>query len=323
MASFRFLIAFANQHGLLIHHMDVETAFLNGELDKEIFMEIPQGVNYNKNVYCCKLKRALYGLKQAARCWFIKFEKVLLKLGFQTSPVDKCMYILNKGNVNDNIYVILYVDDLVIVTGKTNTMDNFKRHLMNEFSMKDLDCVKLFLGIRVERKENKISLSQSAYIKSVLEKFSMQDCKPVESPLPTKIDYDALNSDEKYDAPCRQLIGCLMYLMVCTCLDLSNALSIVSRYTNKNDLELWKSLKRILIYLKGTFDLKLTYTQGDYDGILKGYVDLDWAGDTNERAQRVIYSSYAITAQLLGIRKGKEQLPLLPQKQKIWPFMRL
>ena len=177
------------------------------------------------------------------------------------------MYILYRGNINDNIYVILYVDDLVIVTGKTNMMDKFKRQLMNELSIKDLECVTLFFRIRVERKDNKISLSQSAYIKSVLEKFSMQDCKPVKSLLPTKIDYDALDSDEKYDAPCRQLIGCLMYLMVCTCLDLSNALSIVSRYTNKNNLELWKSLKRILRYLKGIIYLKLTNTQGDYDGI--------------------------------------------------------
>ncbi|CAK9816243.1 Copia protein [Anthophora plagiata] len=112
----------------------------------------------------------------------------------------------------------------------------------------------------------------------------MQDCKPISTPLPSKLDYIALNSDEKFEAPCRNLIGCLMYVMVCTRPDLCTAVNILSRYTNKNNKELWQELKRVLRYLKGSKDIKLTYTRGQYNNLLIGYADSDWGGsDTNDR----------------------------------------
>lgn len=215
IASFRFIIAFANQFSLLVHHMDVKTAFLNGELKEEIYMKVPEGIKSNEG-QVCKLNRALYGLKQAARCWFEVFQKSLIEKGFRNSSVDRCIYILDKGNISENIYVVLYVDDLVIATANIKTLNNFKTYLMNKFRMTDLKDIKFFLGIKVERGNEKISLDQSAYIKRVLEKFNMHDCKAVSTPLPSKLGYLALNSDKKYEAPCRNLIGCLMYIMVCT-----------------------------------------------------------------------------------------------------------
>ncbi len=116
ISSFRLMLAFANQNNLLVHHMDVKTAFLNSELKEEIFMRIPEGLKCNSKNLVCKLKKSLYGLKQSARCWFKTFEQVLIKIGFRNSPVDRCVYILDKGSIPKNIYVILYVDDLVIIT---------------------------------------------------------------------------------------------------------------------------------------------------------------------------------------------------------------
>ena len=162
ISSFRFLIAFANQNCLLIHHMDVKTAFLNGTLKEEIYMKVPEGIK-NEDNKVCKLNKALYGLKQAARCWFEEFEKALTEKGFKNSPVDRCIYILDRGDISKNIYVVLYVDDLVVVTANIETMNSFKNYVMNKFLMVDLKEIKLFLGIKIARENNQISLDQSAY----------------------------------------------------------------------------------------------------------------------------------------------------------------
>lgn len=290
IASFRLMIAFANQYNLSVHHMDVKTAFLNGELKEEIYMKIPVGV-FGKDDHVCKLNKSLYGLKQAARCWFEVFEKSLREKGFVNSAVDRCIYVLDKSEVHKNIYVVLYVDDLVIVCGDVETMNNFKRYLKSKFEMKDLNDIKFFLGIRVTRYNDKITLDQSAYINTVLSKFNMQDANSVKTPLENKLNYEALNSDEKHNAPCRNVIGCLMYIMLCTRPDLSTSVNILSRYVNKNNIELWQCLKRVLRYLKGTIDLKLCYQRcDDYKNILCGYVDSDWGGnDTQDRKSTTGY----------------------------------
>lgn len=288
ISSFRFILAFSNQFNLLVHHMDVKTAFLNGVLKEEIYMKVPEGVKSKSN-QVCKLHKALYGLKQAARCWFEVFEQALKDTGFKNSSVDRCIYLLDKGSVSRNIYVVLYVDDLVIATANTETMISFKKYLKEKFCMVDLHDIKLFVGIKIERSGNKITLDQSAYLKTVLSKFKMHDCNAVSTPLQNKLDYKALNSDEKYDAPCRNLIGCLMYVMLCTRPDLSTAVNILSRYTNKNNKELWQSLKRVLRYIKGSLDIKLIYVRSDYNNILSGYVDSDWGSNEIDRKSTTGY----------------------------------
>lgn len=156
--------------------------------------------------------------------------------------------------------------------------------------MTDLQEIKFFLGIKVERYMDQISLNQSAYIKTLLNKFNMSGCNPVSTPTEVKLNYEALNSDISCDAPCRNLIGCLMYVMLCTRPDLSTCVNILSRYTNKNNKELWQCLKRVLRYLKGTMDLKLTYVKNNYVNILSGYVDSDWGGhDYNNRKSTTGY----------------------------------
>lgn len=282
IASFRILLAFANQFNLLVHHMDVKTAFLNGALREEIYMKVPEGVKSEKN-QVCKLNKALYGLKQGARCWFETFEIKLLHVGFKNSPADRCIYFLDRGSVDKNIYVILFVDDVVIICKSCETMSKFKEYLKGEFRMTDLDEIKLFLGIRIERSDGVISLHQSNYIDTLLKKFNMSECNVVSTPLENKLNYVALNSDEKYDAPCQSVIGCLMYVMICTRPDLCVAVNILSRYASKSNKELWQCLKRVLRYLKGSSKLKLTYKRSEFTDILCGYVDSDWANDENDR----------------------------------------
>ena len=289
ISSFRLVLSISNQFGLKVHHMDVKTAFLNGILKEEIYMVIPQGLSHGSDKVC-KLNKAIYGLKQAARCWFEVFDRTLKQIGFTNSTADRCIYILDKGNILKNIYLLLYVDDLVIATQKIETMTKLKEYLKSKFRMTDLLDIKHFIGIKIDMQTDKIELSQTAYIQNVLKQFNMEDCKPVSTPLPSKLDFKALASEEKYDAPCRNLIGCLMYIMLCTRPDLCTSISILSRYTNNNNKELWQCLKRVLRYLKGTLDLKLTYVKSsDCDNIIIGYVDSDWAGSETDRKSTTGY----------------------------------
>ena len=289
ISTFRIILALANQFNLLIHHMDVKTAFLNGTLREEIYMKIPEGIACNKNNVVCKLNKTLYGLKQAARYWFKTFEKALLEAGFQNSPVDRCMYILNKGHISRNIYVVLYVDDLVIATADINKMNNFKNYLMKKFSMVDLKEIKYFLGIKIERNIDKITLDQSAYIKNVLLKYRMSECNSINTPLETKLNYEGLNSDENCGKPCQNLIGSLMYIMLCTRPDICASVSILSRFANKNNITLWEYLRRILKYLKGTIELKLVYKKESPKDVLIGFVDADWGSDETDRKSTTGY----------------------------------
>ena len=252
-------------------------------------MKVPEGIKCKENEVC-KLNKAIYGLKQSAKCWFEIFEQTLINKGFRNSSVDRCIYILDKGDISKNIYIVLYVDDLVIATANQDSMQNFKNYLKNKFRMTDLDEIKFFIGIKIVRSENRISLDQSAYVKTILDRFKMADCKTISTPLESKLDYAALNSDEKCDAPCRNLIGCLMYLMICTRPDLSTTVNILSRYSNKNNKALWQCLKRVLRYLKGSIDIKLTYIRGDYEQFLCGYVDSDWGG--NDKSDRKSTTGY-------------------------------
>lgn len=132
-------------------------------------------------------------------------------------------------------------------------------------------------------------MNQTAYLQSVLNRFGMNECKQISTPLPEKLNYNELNSDVQYEAPCRNLIGCLMYAMLCTLPDLCVSLNILSCFQNKHNKELWQNLKRILRYIKGTLNLCLTYEENDCQETLTGYVDSDWAGDEIDRKSTTGY----------------------------------
>ena len=288
ISTFRFLLAFANQFDLLIHQMDVKSAFLNGILHEEIYMQIPEGVEAGNN-QVCKLNKSIYGLKQSSRCWYERFDSIMKEKGFKNSLADNCLYYLDKGVINKNIYLLLYVDDIIIVTYEQDSMFRFKQYLHSCFRMTDLNEIKIFLGISVERNEETISINQITYLKNVLQKFGMSDCKSIDTPLPLKVEYDALSSDEFFDAPCKNLIGCLMYAMLSTRPDLCFSINFLSRYQSKNTKGLWKYLKRVLRYVKGTLELKLTYAKSEYKNMLIGYVDADWGNDELDRKSTTGY----------------------------------
>ena len=123
--SIRMLLAFAVQHGILIHQMDVVAAFLNGSLQKDTYMEQPDGyVQAGNEQMVCKLKRSLYGLKQAPRCWNAVFSEYLKPIRFEQSVTDP--YVYAKKNKGHLVIVAVYVDDLIIIANTAEEMTRVK-----------------------------------------------------------------------------------------------------------------------------------------------------------------------------------------------------
>ncbi|GKE14652.1 retrovirus-related pol polyprotein from transposon TNT 1-94, partial [Tanacetum coccineum] len=182
VATIRSLIALASIYELVIHQMDVKTAFLNGDLEEEIYMEQPEGlVEPNKNKVC-KLKKSLYGLKQAPKQWYMKFDHSLISNGFVVNASDTCVY--SKVIASNCVIICLYVDDMLIFGTNINVVNETKTFLSSQFDMKDLGEVDVILGIKVRKTENGYSLCQSHYIEKVLKRFDkLFDVDPGKTPM--------------------------------------------------------------------------------------------------------------------------------------------
>ena len=168
---------------LEIHQMDVKTAFLNGNLDEEIYMEIPEGVECKANDIACRLVKSLYGLKQSPRQWNYKLNAFLIKLKFRRLEADYSIYLRNENNSLSIIAV--YIDDLIILTRMKAEIDRLKSDLSHEFKMTDCGEIGNFLGINVnrDRSNRQIFIDQAHYATQTIAKFGMVDCKPVSTPL--------------------------------------------------------------------------------------------------------------------------------------------
>lgn len=130
-------------------HVDVKTAYLNGELDEVIYMRQPEGFHSGTERSVCRLKRNLYGLKQSARIWNKKVDSVFKAMGFVQSIADPCLYIRKKGGTFT--YILIYVDDIIVVKQSVSEFRLILRHLEEEFAIKNLGDVRHFLGMQVER----------------------------------------------------------------------------------------------------------------------------------------------------------------------------
>ena len=152
------LMAIAVLHNLEIHQMDVKTAFLNGELNEEIYMEQPKGfIVLDQGRKVCRLVKSLYGLKQAPKQWHEKFDNAMMSNGFRINECDKCVYI--KDTANGYAIVCLYVDDLLIIGSNNDIIKATKRMLTSEFDMKDLGVADVILGMKISRKSDRLVLS--------------------------------------------------------------------------------------------------------------------------------------------------------------------
>jgi hypothetical protein len=180
--SFRIIMALVAHLDLELHQMDVKTAFLNGDLEEEVYMKQPEGFDDNSQK-ACKLRKSIYGLKQASRQWYIKFHKVITSYGFIENLVDQCIYLKVSGS--KVIFLVLYVDDILLASNDLGLLHETKRFLSQNFEMKDLGEASYVIGIEIhrDRKQRILKLSQKAYIEKVLERFRLKNCNGSVAPI--------------------------------------------------------------------------------------------------------------------------------------------
>jgi len=170
------LLSLAASYGLIVHQMDVKTAFLNGELEEEIYMDQPDGFVANgQEGKVCKLLKSLYGLKQAPKQWHEKFDKTLTFVGFVVNEADKCVYYRYGGG--EGVILCLYVDDILIFGSSLKVIEEVKKFLSKKFEIKDLGEADVILNIKLLREDDGgVTLLQSHYMEKVLSHFGFSDC---------------------------------------------------------------------------------------------------------------------------------------------------
>ena len=292
-SSIRVLLAMVAMSGLELEQLDVKTAFLHGELEEEIYMRQPEGFQVQgKEDHVCRLKKSLYGLKQSPRQWYKRFDMFMHGIGYCRSEFDSCVYHkrLPGGMM---VYLLLYVDDMLIASSNMLEIQKLKALLNGEFEMKDLGEARKILGMEIvrDRKAGTLYLSQKRYIEKVLERFGMKDAKAVGTPLASHFKLSAKLAPRTREevehmgrVPYASAVGSVMYAMVCTRPDISQAVSVVSRYMANPGKGHWEAVKWILRYLKGTSDIGLLYGRDKtISRDMVGYVDSDYAGDLDKR----------------------------------------
>lgn len=282
LSTIRIVLAVSVKKNLFLHQLDVKTAFLYGILKENIFMEIPDGVKASSN-QVCKLNKSIYGHKQSPRCWYTKFHDSLIQLGFVCSKHDSCLY--TKFDNSYFIYLLVYVDDVLISGNNINDIEILKQHLKSEFEMSDCGPLQYYLGTKIEydRLKGEMKLSQHTNIQRILKKFSMNDCNKTKTPMEKGLCLSYNSENEPTKNPYREMLGSLMYLMLSVRPDICYQVGYMGRFQNNPADVHWTCLKRIVRYIKGTENLKLVYSKNYDEEEVIGYVDSDWASDSEDR----------------------------------------
>ncbi|KAK8705299.1 hypothetical protein V6N13_048903 [Hibiscus sabdariffa] len=236
--SIRILLAIAAFHDYEIWQMDVKTTFLNGKLEEDVYMTQPEDfVTPGNATKVCKLQRFIYGLKQASRSWNLRFNDAIKEFGFIRNEYEPCVYKKISGSIVS--FLILYVNDILIIGNDIPTLQSIKTWLSSCFSMKDLGEAAYILGVKIYRDKSRrlLGLSQSTYIDKVLKRFSMEESKRGLLSMRHGISISKemcpstpQERERMSQIPYASAIGSIMYAMICTQPDLSYALSMTSRY---------------------------------------------------------------------------------------------
>ena len=287
LKSLRILLATAHIRGWLIHGMDVDTAFLYGVIDDnepDIYVELPYNYLPKRapaNIVG-KLNKHVYGLKQAPRTWYKTISKYLKELEFTPTISDSCLFIRKVNNIAECL-ISVFVDDLVITTPNIELMTDIKEQLQNKWSMKDLGDLKSILGMKVERTDSVLKLSQTLYIENLLEKYFRGTNRRVYTPLDpgTKLKKGPIiNEHEAQPFPYREIIGALNYLAQYTRPDLAFAVSYLAKFSNCHDETHHKAVVHVLRYLRDTKDEGISFTK-DVPLEAYGFSDATWGSDVD------------------------------------------
>lgn len=288
--TFRILLSIAAKENFLLKQMDVKSAYLHPKVEESIYLEQPPGfekLSEKNEKLVCKLNKSIYGLKQAAKNWYEELANFLIGEGFTRSKNDYCLF---SKIGKEKVYLLTWVDDIVIAGSSETEIEKLKKALETKFKMDDRGDLEWFLGMKVSRTKDAISLDQETYTNSVLAKFNMEDCKPVKTPAEVNVKFEkSKEGDELVDETLyRSLIGSLLYLSKQTRPDIAWIVNTLSRFMEKPNIEHWNGSKRVLRYLKATSKLRIVYPC-DNNFQLNGGSDADWSGDIEDRKSTTGY----------------------------------
>ncbi|KAJ0810676.1 putative RNA-directed DNA polymerase [Helianthus annuus] len=286
LVTVRSLIAIAIKRDWSIHQLDVNNAFLHGDLHEEVYMRIPQGYDKGGGTKVCRLRKSLYGLKQASRNWYQKFTSALLQLNYKQSAADHSLFIYKEGKVF--VTALIYVDDVIVVGNNEDKIKETKKFLNDKFSIKDLGPLKYFLGIEAARTKDGIVLSQRKYTLDILEDSGMLGCRPCTFPMEPNMKLDKGEDNARVDASkYRRLVGRLLYLQA-TRPDLAYSVNVLSQFVSDPRQKHMDAAMRVLRYLKATPGQGIFFPkEGGTD--LVAYCDADWMGCSLTRRSRTGY----------------------------------
>ncbi|RVW51141.1 Retrovirus-related Pol polyprotein from transposon TNT 1-94 [Vitis vinifera] len=306
IASVRLLLSMAAMCSWPLYQLDIKNAFLHGDLAEEVYMEQPPGfVAQGESGLVCRLRRSLYGLKQSPRAWFSRFSSVVQEFGMLRSTADRLVFY-HHNSLGQCIYLVVYVDDIVITGSDQDGIQKLKQHLFTHFQTKDLGKLKYFLGIEIAQSSSGVVLSQRKYALDILEETGMLDCKPVDTPMDPNVKLvpgqgEPLGDPGRY----RRLVGKLNYLTI-TRPDISFPVSVVSQFLQSPCDSHWDAVIRILRYIKSTPGQGVLYQNRGHTQVV-GYTDADWAGSPTDRRSTSGYCVF-IGGNLISWKSKKQDV---------------
>ncbi|KAH9112159.1 hypothetical protein AeMF1_013477 [Aphanomyces euteiches] len=282
--SLRLLCALVATLDLETAQLDVKTAFLNGDLDEDIYMEQPERYQVEgKSHLVCKLNKSIYGLKQAPRQWNKKLNDHLASTGFKRCHKEQCIYVMVNIEARSITYLAVYVDDIVIGTSCKKALDAVRGDLTRTFEMSDKGELNFLLGMRIERDRSArtVKISQSTFVEELLVKFHMQGCDSEPTPQVQGLPADVRPNDNANNLPYRSLTGALQYLVTATRPDIAYAVRFLSSHNHDYNTSHWRMAKRVLKYLQGTKHLGIKH-DGGASARPKAFSDADFANDKQD-----------------------------------------
>jgi hypothetical protein len=279
-STLRMLIAFSTKSKWTCRQVDVDTAFLYGNLEEEIYMEQPEGFTDGSNKVC-RLKKSIYGLKQASRVWNETLDAALVSIGYHRSICDPCLY------VKPDSLLFVYVDDMVICSLEVETTNLIIQELGKLFKLKDLGKPSWILGLELIYEREGTIITQRTFIDSLLK--ACDALIPASTPMDSRTQFTKDHSDSvsiEMKSIYRSWIGSLLYIASGTRFDIAYAIGILAQFVENPSSAHVKGLKRVLGYLKATQNYGLYFSGTNSSLDLRGYCDADFASCIDSRRSR-------------------------------------
>lgn len=252
---------------------DVPVAFLNPDLDVDLYMEMPEGFKIENHIML--IKKGLYGLKQAAALWYDDVRAFLAEQKLFPTTVDVCLYT----NKQKTLFVLIHVDDFQVIGPNLNEIDKLMQSLYRKYKLKSVET-DLFLGIQISNPDKRtLKLSQGHYARKLLDRRGLATCKTVARPLERLLEPNSSHCSKQEFVEYNSIIGGLQYLANNTRPDITHSVNHLARFLANPSNEHLQAARRVLRYIAKDPDRGIVFKSNSTRPILAAYTDADFSGD--------------------------------------------